>query len=374
MTSLTILHTESSGVLGGQELRILAEARGMTARGHRVILVLPHGSELRPLAERAGIPVEPLVFTRLRYVPLIADFLRLFRRHAPDIVNTHGSLDSWTAPIAARMAPVRPIVIRTRHKSIPVSRTRRHRLLYRKLPDGIITTGRAVREHLMTQFDLDARKVVSIPTGVDLDRFQPGRTGGLVRKELGVQDEKPLVGTLAFLRRYKGVDDFVVAAELVSRSHPTVRFVVVGDGPDRPQLEARIRAMKLTDRCLLTGHRDDVPAVLADLDVFALASREGEGLPQALTQAMAMKRPVVATTVGGIPEVVRDGETGLLVPPREPSRLAAAIETLLTDRLLAEKLGQKAHALIRKRYSSKQMLDETESFYHRMRRGITEAC
>lgn len=363
---LTILHTESSGVLGGQEYRLLAEARGMAARGHRIILAIPHDSEARPLAEAAGLTIEPLLFKRFRYGPLFVEFLRLIRRYRPDIVHTHGSIDSWAAALAARVSFVRPLVVRTRHKSILVSRSARHRVLYRTLPHGVITTGVAVRKHLMDQFDIPPEKIVSIPSGVDLQRFRADLEPGRLRRELGIAPTHPLIGVVAFIRAYKGLNDFVTAAATVAHAHPDARFVVAGDGDGRAQLERQIQELGMADTILLLGHRTDVPEILADLDVFVLPTLE-DAMPQSLTQAMAMRRPVVTTTVGGIPEVVRDGVTGLLVPPRAPDRLAAAIERLLNDRALRDKIAGEAYRLICGGYTSEHMLDKTESFYHFLR-------
>lgn len=359
---MTILHTESSGVLGGQEYRLLAEARGMAARGHRIILAIPHDSAVRPLAEEARLTIEPLLFKRFRYGPLFVEFLRLIRRYQPDIVHTHGSIDSWAASLAARVSFVRPLIVRTRHKSILVSRSYRHRLLYRTLPHGVITTGVVVRKHLMDQFDIPAERIVSIPSGVDLQRFRADLKPGRLRRELAISPTQPLIGVVSFMRAYKGLSDFVTASAMVTRSHPNARFVIAGDGDRRAQLTQQIEQMGLADRIALLGHRTDVPEILADLDIFVLPTLE-DAMPQSLTQAMAMRRPVVTTTVGGVPEIVRDGVTGLLVPPRAPDRLAAAIQRLLGDRALRDKIAEEAYRLICSGYTAEHMLDKTEAFY-----------
>ncbi|MGA6826595.1 glycosyltransferase [Nitrospira sp. NS4] len=363
---LTIVHTEPSGGLGGQEFRTLAEARGMASRGHRVILALRPDSALRPLAEQAGLLVEPLVFARSRFGPLVVECFRLISRHAPDIVNTHGSIDSWTASIAARLSPVHPVIVRTRHKVTPVSRSPLNRLLYRVLPHGIITTGVAVREYLMERFRLDADRIVSIPSGVDLRVFQAGAGSGVLRKELGIQPAQPLIGVVSFLRAAKGIREFVAAAALVSRAYPDARFVIAGDGHERAGLVRQIEESGLTGTCFMIGHRNDVPQVLAELDIFVLPTLD-DAMPQSLTQAMAMKRPVVATAVGGIPEVIRDGVTGLLVPPGDPVSLARAIERFVGDPGLRHTVAEEGYRLIQERYTFEQMLDVTESFYQHLR-------
>lgn len=363
---IRVLHTESSLDLGGQELRVLREAEGMTKRGYPAILAVSPESRLRHEAERAGIPVEPVTFRQTRFAGLIVDFLRVIRRHEIRIVNTHGSLDSWTASLAARLSPTRPCVIRTRHKSTPVTNTARHRLLYKVLPHVIVTTGANVREQLIGQLGLCPSDVVSIPTGVDTAVFRPAARTRTLRIEVGAAPNDPLVGSVAFLRSYKGLTHLIDAAALVRRRHPGAKFLIVGDGPEKAQLMAKIQRLGLSSAVVLTGLRRDVPGILSELDVFVLPSIEGEGLPQALTQAMAMQRAVVATCVGGIPEVVRHGVTGLLVPAGDPEVLAHGIDTLLRDRSLRMRMGRAARERILNGYTLEQMLDQTEELYARL--------
>ena len=170
---LRILHTESSLGMGGQEYRVLEEAQGMETRGHKVVVAAPQGSQLAALAKQRGLQVKTTSSGNRGWITLIPSYLRIMKECEIDVVNTHGSLDSWTASIAGRISSRRPIIIRTRHKSTPVSRTWRHRLLYGRLPHVVTTTGEAVRQELMTGNRLSPSRVISIPTGVDLERFHP---------------------------------------------------------------------------------------------------------------------------------------------------------------------------------------------------------
>ncbi|WP_447973828.1 glycosyltransferase [Nitrospira sp. Kam-Ns4a] len=298
---MRILHTESSLDLGGQELRVLREAEGMTKRGYPVFLAVSPDSRLRHEAEQANVPVVPIRFHKARFAGLVVDVLRAISKYEIRIVNTHGSLDSWTASVAARLSPARPVVIRTRHKSTPVTNTVRHRLLYKVLPDVIVTTGARVRESLIGQLGLCPSDVVSIPTGVDTSVFRPAARTSTLRTEVGAAAGDPLIGTVAFLRSYKGLTHLIDAAALVRCRHPEAKFLIVGEGPEQARLMAQIHRLRLSSTVMLTGFRRDVPDLLAELDVFVLSSLDGEGLPQALTQAMAMQRAVVATCVGSIP-------------------------------------------------------------------------
>ena len=366
MQPLRILHTESSTGMGGQELRILAESKMMARRGHTVVLAVPKGSRLGRRAEEEGMLVEPMGLTPKRFGILVGEFLSIMRRHQCHIVNSHGSLDSWTASIAGRLSPVRPLIVRTRHKSTPVSRTLRHRWLYNTLPHALITTGQSIREALMAGQGLDPERVESIPTGVDVDRFYVQPADPTVRAELGGSPDHLLVGTVAFLRSYKGLDLFIDAARIVCAHHPTARFVVVGEGPDEPLLRQKIQEAQLETVVRMVGFRADIPQVLAALDMFVLSSTEGEGLPQSLTQAMAMERPVVATNVGSVGEVVQHGVTGCLTPPNNPEQLVREIGHVLNDPSFAQHIATAGRQLIHRFYTAETMVERTEAFYGRL--------
>ncbi|WP_447979706.1 glycosyltransferase family 4 protein [Candidatus Nitrospira bockiana] len=366
MHALRILHTEPSTGLGGQEFRTLAEAAGMAARGHEVVLAVPPGSALETLARTNGVRVEPLRFTPLRYPQLVFEFRTLIARCRIDVVNSHGSIDSWTAAIGARMAAVRPLILRTRHKSTPVRASLRNRLLYGRLADGIITTGDAVRADLMSRLGVSPERIVSIPTGVDLARYRPMPADPAVRAEFGLASHHLVIGTVAFLRDYKGVEYFVTAAVEVRRRHPQARFLIVGDGPEKARITASIRDQGCSDTITVTGFRDDVPRLLAAMDVCVLASVGGEGVPQAVTQALAMKRAVVATDVGSVREVAIHGHTALIVPPRDSAALAREITRLIDEPALRTRLGEAGHDLITKAYSQEHMLARTEELYRRL--------
>ncbi len=368
-----ILHTESSMGLGGQELRILQEARGMRARGHYVVLVAQPNSQIAQRAHEYGIVTELVKMGRIRWVWLVWVFLRLVSRHAVEIVNTHGSIDSWTASIAGRLSTFRPLVIRTRHKSTPISDTCRHRWLYGKLPHAIVTTGEAVRQSVSRQIKVSLNRIVSIPTGIDMQQFYPTPGDVARRRDLGAQPGDLIIGTVTFLRDYKGLEYLLEAAMLVSVEFPQARFVIVGSGPEYVKLQTRIQDLNLLHSIVMTGHREDIMELLACMDAFVLTSTGGEGVPQALVQAMAMERAVVATDVGGIPELVKHERTGLLVQPKDAVSLASAIRRLLHDEKFREKLGQAARAWVQHSFDIEGMLSRTEAVYADFRDRVSSS-
>ncbi len=362
---LRILHTEPSLDLGGQEFRVLREAIGMKHRGHDVILGVQQGSQLAACAMKEELCFEFIKVAKTRLIPLAFDLAKLISRYHFDVVNTHGSIDSWTASVAARLSKTKPLIVRTRHKSVPVSPTLRHRLLYNILPHLIVTTGEAVRKQLIQDNGIDASKIVSIPTGVDVDLYKPSEPDWQCKNSLGFSREDIVIGTVAFLRDYKGIGDLLQTAPSLLKHSPYYKFLIVGDGPERSSLVSAVSRLGLESHVVFTGFRDDVPRLLALMDVVVLPSIGAEGVPQVLTQALAMGKPVVATSVGGIPEIIHDGETGLLVPPNDPQRLGEAIGNLAQDSILRKTLGERGREDVVTHYSLETMLDRTEEMYER---------
>ncbi|HSB71819.1 MAG TPA: glycosyltransferase family 4 protein, partial [Candidatus Methylomirabilis sp.] len=205
-------------------------------------------------------------------------------------------------------------------------------------------------------------RITSVVTGVDLDALQPSRVAAAVRAALGIPATAPVVGTLSTLRSWKGHLDLLEALASL-RAVRDVVGIFVGSGPYEEVIRARIRDLGLGRAVMMTGHREDVADLLGVIDVFAFPSTANEGVPQAVLQAMALGRPVVATRLGGIPEIVRDGETGLLVPTRDPAALAKGITQVLDDPRGAARRAQAAADLVRTHYTLEVTLDKMEAVY-----------
>ncbi|MDP6084484.1 MAG: glycosyltransferase [Nitrospinota bacterium] len=357
---LDILHTESSAGWGGQEARTILEADHLSRRGHRVRVAGPSGSGIEGEARRRGLPFLPAPIRSVADPLALVRIFRLLRRERPAILHTHSSKDSWLAGLAGKSAGV-PVIFRTRHVSIPV---RAHRLnpVYR-IPDRILVTASATRDHLVSRCGVPPDRVITLPTGVDLGRFGPHVSGRPFREAFGFGEGTPVVGIVAQLRGSKGHDHFIEAARILSARNPEARFFIVGDGLWRDLVAEKVRSEKMTARVTLTGFREDIPEVMAALDVLVIASTRTDGIPQAGLQAMATGVPVVGTRVGGIPEVVREGETGLLVEPGDSAALARAVERLLADPARRERMGKTGMNRVRERHSLEAMLNGLESIY-----------
>jgi glycosyltransferase involved in cell wall biosynthesis len=233
----------------------------------------------------------------------------------------------------------------------------------------VITTSQRIADRLVAELSIPPARVTCIATGVDLARFDP-EVQGMLHQELGIDPEVALVGMISVLRSWKGHATFLdAAARLLGDSKRPVRFVIAGDGPGRDELAGKIAQGPWKGPVTLLGHRTDVPNLLASLDVLVLPSYAHEGIPQIILQAQAMSCAVVATTIGGIPEVVEDGVTGLLVPPRDPEALAEKISSLLEDPGLSARLGQAARLRIEKHYSLDAMGERLLGLYEKCRGG-----
>ena len=350
---------------GGQEIRTLTEAQGLLARGHRVALYAAEGARIVDEAPRFGVPVQALPIGRKRVAGTRA-LVRAFTRTPVDVVNAHSSTDAWLSALAcawlAHTGRPAPVLVRTRHVSIPVPNDPATKWLYRHATARVVTTGDALRRQLIDVNGLDATRVDSVPTGIDASRF------GVVAREaarraLDLPLDAPLVGIVATLRSWKGHRFLVDAMPLLR--HARARLVIVGDGPQRAALEAQVDALALRDRVRFAGQRDDVAPWLAAFDAFALPSYANEGVPQALLQAMFARVPCVTTDAGAIGEIARERETARVVPREDARALAAAIDAVLEAPEDARAMAERAHAFVASRYALETMLDRMEAVFRR---------
>ncbi len=358
----TILHTESSLGWGGQEIRVLQESLGMIKRGYRVLIAAPEQSMIYKRSKGEGIAAFEADLQKKNPISILKT-ISLINRERPDIVNTHSSSDSWVATIASRLSNARPKVIRTRHLSTPIGRSFLSRLIYDILPDAVITTGEEIRRGMINDNHFDGSKIFSIPTGIDLDRFNPERIRPSI-KRTGFS-----VGMIGVLRSWKGHRYFIEAVPEIVRDIPDAVFYIAGDGPQYENIRNLIHGLSLQDRVFMLGHREDIPEIMASLNVIVHPSYASEGVPQSILQAMAMGKPVVASNAGAIKEVVVDGETGFLIEPRNPAHIADRVRELYKHPELMNRFALAGRRLVKENYSVGKMLDRIESLYERLARN-----
>jgi glycosyltransferase involved in cell wall biosynthesis len=368
----TILHTEWSEGWGGQEIRILLEMREHRRQGHKVHILCPPRTKLAEEARGMGIAVIPLKIRNPWEPGPILRIKKMIRELKIDVLHTHSSVDSWAGGLAGRWARV-PVLVRTRHISVRVKRPWLNRIYY--LPDAIITTGEHIRRELLQTHKIPAERIVSIPTGADMGRFHPGPPDLELKKRMGLPIDSPVITLVAVLRAQKRHELVIAAAAEVIKVFPQARFIFVGDGPGRNRVEQEIKNARLKAQILMTGYREDIPAILSFTDLGIISS-VAEGIPQFLFQMMAMGKPVIATAVGGIPEIVTSGVNGLLIPPEDPAALAKALVQLLGDPESARGLGEKGRRLVEREYTVEKMAEKVyrvyQEVYERKQKNLPE--
>lgn len=345
-TKLSILHTESSTGWGGQEIRILTEAAGMIARGHKVVLVTPPEAQIAPAAIKRGIPTVTLPIARKNLQGFLA--MRQYLKqhgHEFDVINTHSSTDSWLVAANCATLSGMPPLVRTRHVSTPVNNKSSTRWLYQKATAHMVTTGEALRSTLNQVNGIPLNRMTSVRTGIDLSYYKPLDRQAM-RAKLNVAD-KPTIGILATLRDWKGHDDLIDAFAMLKDEFPDWQILVIGDGPRWGDIERRRASHGLDDRIIMVGNQDNVPEWLNCLDLFALPSFGDEGVPQGLMQAMACGVPAISTPIGAIGEALQDGQTGLMTPPRNVPKLSGNLRRLMGDAALRQQFAEASLAYSR---------------------------
>jgi glycosyltransferase involved in cell wall biosynthesis len=232
---------------------------------------------------------------------------------------------------------------------------------------AIVAVSDEVKQRLL-KAGVSEKKIRLVRNGIDLRPFDNAQPS---LRNASATDASPIVGLVGRLSIEKGVDIFLQAAALVLADLPSTKFVVVGEGPDRDKLESLIDELKIRQNVTMLGHRDDMPSVYASLDIMISASRQ-EGLPMAILEGMASRRPLIATSVGAVPTVILDGHTGVLLPPENVALLASAITALLRNPAERERLGAAARKLIEDEYSAARMTADYLRVYENAISGKTK--
>lgn len=373
-----VLFPNSSG-MGGMEAHLVQLARGLHARGIPVAAICAARADLAPLREglvAAGVTVHAIGDrdrTPASVVRRTRSLVQALRRYPACVVHMHyggyggGELIQLAAAVAGARA-----VVRTEHAPPIPPITMRGKLLVRlrdRFLARVVCVSDQNRDEHLAVLGRDDGRVTVVHNGVDVERFSPAVSGAGVAAELGFPPEAPIVGTVARLvERRKAIGDFIDMAARLRALDERVRFVVVGDGDLRHDLEEHARRLGLGDALVFTGDRPDIPRLLAALSVFVMPSL-WEGCQYSLLEAMATGIPVVSTPAGVAPAVVRHRETGLLVPFGDPAALASATHDLLTDRELARRLAAAARSAIVARFSTDAMVDALVGVYRQALAG-----
>ena len=357
---------------GGTENHVIRLAAGLKHRGHDtgIICVFQKGP-LGEEAEREGVPLVLLeagerwggrasvrIWNRLRSNPVQVLHTYLFGAHL-------------FAGLPARLLGVPAVLSSRRGRAVTHWQRKREQWLENLgnlFVDRVTCCSRENKEWVLANEKISAEKVVTIYNGIDGAEFGAVRAPVSVRRGLGIPDEALLVGTVANFAPEKGYPYFLESMRTLLRRDSRIWFLLVGSGPLEEEIRGEAGKIPGRERIVFAGTRPDIPDLMNAMDIFVLASVT-EGFPNVLLEAMALARPVVATRVGGIPELVHSGEDGILVPPRDAEALAEGVLILAKDRERAAALGERARRKIKKDFTLDRMIDEYEALYLSLLQG-----
>lgn len=373
MGKIKILHVTST-TTGGSAFSLLLLLRYLDRKVFDVSVAMPPDGPFYCDIVKTEVKVYPLMISRqpFRYCNVRGfwQLRKILREGMFDIVHTHTSVGGFLGRIAAKSVGI-PCVIWTIHGwafnySYGTFVQRRFFKTIEKFLDRFTDHYVAVSRNML-EVGIQTRvttseKVSVIYHGIEADKYEIRDRHSSLRKELGIGEDIPIVGNIGRIEPQKAVDDFLKAAKSVKNQIPNAKFLVVGDGPLRNDMERLSIQLGIEGDVIFTGWKKNVKEYMDVMDVVCIPSL-WEALPFLLLEAMAMKKPIVATSVGGIPEVVDNGKTGILIPPSRPEDMARAIINLIGNKRIAEEMGEAGKQRVRQLFSIEQMIMHYEKLY-----------
>ena len=354
----TVLHIDSAKTWRGGQQQVLYLAQRLT--DYHSIIACPPQSPLAERAKATGLRVFPVNMPGEWDLLAVCKLGKIITKESIRIVHLHSPHAHALGLLAAKSVGNCKVIL-SRRVNFPIKRNIISRLKYSNV-DRIIAISQRVKQVLMAS-GLPEEKIDVVYSGVDTKRFQNVKADYLV-SELALAREKLIIGNIAALTWDKDHKTLMAAARVVVDEFPQVIFLIAGEGPLRREIEISIKKLNLQEKVKLLGFRQDIPEVLSILDLFVLSS-SWEGLGTSLLDAFASRVPVICTNVGGVPEIVKDGVNGILVPPGNPGALARAIIFLLKNRDLARRMAEEAFQLVNKKFSIEKMVQDTKKIYDR---------
>ncbi len=365
---MTSLHIDTARTWRGGQNQALLTVLGLRAAGHRTVLVAHPAGELRRRA-REGPDLIPLAPRSELDLAAAWRLTRVIKDVRPAIIHAHDPHGVAMAALAlayqgqgTNANEPQPQLVASRRVDFPLKGNAFSRWKYRQVR-AFICASEAIR-HMLIEQGVPATDAITVHEGIDLAHVDSAPPVN-VHEMFWLPHKAPLVGNIGALVPHKGQRYLVEAAAMVVREVPDARFLILGEGELKPALEKQIAEAVLTKHVLLAGFRPDVLSILKGFDLFVMPSVT-EGLGTSLLDAMACAKPIVASRVGGIPEVVRHGETGLLVPPKDSRDLAASIIRLLLDPALTVRLPEAGRKRVQERSSLERMVSGTPAVYARL--------
>jgi len=361
------LHVDTARTWRGGQNQVLLTVNGLRSMGLRAALVAHPDGELRRRAAE-GLELVPLAPRAEMDLSAAWKFSRLIKRLAPDVIHAHDPHGVAMASLALSLgagsagAGAAPALLASRRVDFHLKGNSFSKWKYRQV-DCFLAASEAIRRMLVAD-GVEAGRAVTVHEGIDVHHVLSAPPVN-VHEAFFLPRGAPVVGNVAALVPHKGQRYLIDAAHLVVRQIPDARFVILGEGEQREQLEKQVREHHLEKHVWLPGFRTDVLGCIKGFDLFVMSSIS-EGLGTSLLDAMAASRPIVATTAGGIPEIVEEGVNGLLVPPRDHHALAQAIVRALSDEALRRRMGEAGFARVNERFTVERMVEKTADVYRRV--------
>jgi len=343
---------------GGIESHSITLSLALLKRGHRTIIACSEGGHVHRNAAESGLPVNNIKVLNACDLISIMKIARLASKEKIDIILANLGKEYWPGAVAAKFLGKKIVFIR--HQRDPIRKTTRW--LINNNTHMVVAVSSAVKDALLAS-GISGKKIRVIHNAISLARFDPSRIDKkVVRRELGMAEDDVLIGTVGKLHKGKGVYELLRAVGTIVEEGGPVKLLFVGDGPERDGLEREAARLMMRDKVFFTGIRPDAERMYAAMDIFALPSYN-EGMPTVLVEAMAMKIPVIATPVGGVPEIVRNGENGLLIPVGDESALHEAILRYLTEKDFAARLADNGRATVELEFADAMLAERFEKIF-----------
>ena len=372
---INVLHFIHSLEVGGAEKNLLSIMRAQSRDKFNVFLAFSMGGELEEEFKTTHSFLYKFQSSRLRFrdfrnIAVVSKLSRFIKKHQIDLIHTHAFVPHLWGLVAAKLTNI-PIVNHIHDSPIysasdgnPMG-VKGHPTLEKlltHLTDVTIVVTKGMHKRFM-DLGFDKKKILFIPNGIDLPQEELYSDGNAksIRDHFGISTG-PVVCTVGRLDKNKNQQILLRSAATILRDLPRAKFLIVGDGPSKAELEDLSRKLNLTGSVIFPGYRKDIYSILAITDIFVLPSL-WELHPITILEAMAMKKPVIASAVGGIPDTVIHGKTGLLVPPNDEAALKDAIIQLLHNRDRARRMGMEGYLLVKENFSNKKVIKTIEKVY-----------
>jgi glycosyltransferase involved in cell wall biosynthesis len=335
---------------GGIESHSETLAALLSKNGHKVIMGCWKEGSVK-VAGGLVLPSRRVTIVNSGDIPAMVKIIRVCFNDAIQVIIANSGREYWPAAIAAKIAGTKVVFVR--HQMDRLKKTTCW--LVNNHVDRVVAVSGAVKDALI-EGGISHEKTEVIYNSISLERFNPGTVErNTVRRELGIDGDSIVIGNVGKLNQGKGVFDLLSAVHRLMEKYPNVRLIFVGDGPERTRLEQEAQRLSMHDKVIFPGVRKDMERMYAAMDIFVLPSTCREAFGMVLIEAMAMGKQVIATTMGGIPEIVDDKVNGILVPPQDPDAIAQGIARYIEDGAFSRKVALEGRKMVEQKFSDEAM-------------------